>query len=260
MSGETMATHSGNLTAPEILQGHLPFDVQARLPGTGPLDPADWILVDDAFAAQMAEREALLARCPEKVLACEASARPAAEELLAEVLRALEARPDFQVGQAEVIRPDGVTVPLAAAADPDPAAPLALLGRLVQQDFCLMEKRGEEHVLTGAVLCFPASWTLAEKIHQPLLRIHVPVPVYDEMLARRVQRLFDGIQPGRPLWRANRLRYALPTLHAPVSETAPPAERHPDDGPYIRSERQSLWRLPETRAVVFGIHTFMLRA
>ena len=30
-------------------------------------------------------------------------------------------------------------------------------------------------------------------------------------------------------------------------------------GPYIRSERQTLCRLPKTGAVVFGIHTFVLR-
>ena len=259
MSGETRE-RQGNLTTREILQAGLPFEVPARLPGVAPLDPADWILVDEAFGAQMGEREALLTSHPDKVLACDPAARPAAEELLAEVLEALRARPDYEVGNSHVTRPDGVRVPMASGTDPAPEAPLALIGRLVQQDFCLMEKRGDEHVLTGAVLCFPASWTLAEKFRQPLLRIHVPVPVYDEMLARRVQRLFDGIQPGRPLWRANHLRYAAPTLFAPVSESAPPAQRHPEDGAYIRSERQSLWRLPESRAVAFGIHTFMIRA
>jgi hypothetical protein len=56
-----------------------------------------------------------------------------------------------------------------------------------------MERRGDEHVLTAAVLCFPASWHLADKIGRPLTTIHVPVKVYDETLARRVQRLFDGV-------------------------------------------------------------------
>ncbi|WP_010139037.1 heme-dependent oxidative N-demethylase family protein [Oceanicola sp. S124] len=238
---------------PPILQSGLPYAPPERLPGMAPLDPADWILVDDAFAAQMALREQLIAGRRDRVIALQDEARPAAEELLDEVLAALRQRPDYAVAAGQVTRPDGACVPL------DRGDPLATLGRLVQQDFCLLEKRGEEHVLTGAVLCFPANWTLAEKFGHPLIRIHVPVPEYDEGLARRVQRLFDGVQAGRPLWRANCLVYADPGLHVPMSETLTRAERHPREGAFLRSERQSLWRLPRSGAVAFGIHTFMIR-
>lgn len=249
-----MATEEAVAARPVILQEKLPYEVTERLPGTFPLDPANWILVDDAFAAQMAERETLLRECPGRVWQMEEAARPAAEELLGAVLAALRQRSDYVVTADAVTRPDGAVVAL------DGREPLVLLGHLVQQDFCLLEKRGEEHVLTGAILCFPANWTLAEKFGHPLIRIHVPVPNYDEMLAKRVQRLFDGVQAGRPLWRANHLRYADPTLFAPMSERLTREERHPRVGAYFRSERQSLWRLPDSGAVAFGIHTFMVRA
>jgi hypothetical protein len=136
---------------------------------------------------------------------------------------------------------------------------MATLGHLVQEDLCLMEKRGEEHHLTAAVLCFPASWRLSEKIGRPLTDIHVPVPEYDEGIAKRVQRLFDGVQVGRPLWRFNALRYAEPDLFQPR------ARREPDGAqarglPYLRSERQCVLRLPDTAACVFSIHTFVVRA
>ena len=37
-----------------ILQTHLPYDMSPKpLPGIAPLDPDDWIMVDDAFAAQV---------------------------------------------------------------------------------------------------------------------------------------------------------------------------------------------------------------
>ena len=126
--------------------------------------------------------------------------------------------PAYAVGP-EVRRPDGVTVAI------DRADPLGTLGHLVQEDLCLMEKRNEAHVLTAAVLCFPASWRLAEKIGRPLEAIHAPVPEYDPKLARRVQRLFDGVQPGRPLWRVNALRYADPALHQPRARV--PRARRP---------------------------------
>ena len=242
-----------------ILQKTLPYSPWAdpqlsRLPGIRPLDPADWLVVDEAYGAQMAERDRLLAELPGKVHALDEGARPAARELLDTVLAHLAARGDFEVGQGAVTRPDGVRVPL------DRDAPLMTAARLVQEDLCLMEKRGEaqEHVLTGAALCFPASWTLAEKFMRPLIRIHRPVAPYDEGVARRVQRLFDGLAPGRALWRANAHLYEDPALFQPRAEAAPRREAE-GLAPYLRSERQCLLRLPRTGAVVFSIHTYMLR-
>ena len=168
------------------------------------------------------------------------------------VLRHLRAKPGYHFEESRVTRPDGITV------TPDPHDPLASLGNLVQEDFCLLEKRGDEHVLTGAILCFPASWTLSEKFLKPLGVIHRPVAPYDGDMARRVQRMFDAIRPEQPLWRANALFYDDPTLFAPLAEAQPHAAPSPD-ARYLRSERQSLVRLPKSRAVVFSIHTYMVR-
>ena len=237
-----------------ILQRSLPYDPLSPrpLPGVAPLDPADWLLVDDAFAGQMAERDRLLAERREAVLALDEAARPAAGELLDTVLGVLSARSDYRVEGDRVTRPDEVEVALRRD------DPMGTLGRLVQEDLCLLEKRGDEHVLTGAVLCFPASWTLAEKFNRPLIRIHVPVASYDDDMARRVQRLFDGIRPGRPMWRFNALWYADPTLHQPRLEGNRRQERHAVSADFLRSERQSLWRLPQSGAVVFSIHTYVV--
>ncbi|WP_074219132.1 DUF3445 domain-containing protein [Rhodovulum sp. ES.010] len=136
-------------------------------------------------------------------------------------------------------------------------APLLTLGRLVQEDFCLMERRGGAHVLTGAILCFPASWMLAEKMGRLLDAIHGPVPHYDAALAARVNRLFAGLRPGRLLWRANAHFYADPALFQPRPESAPRAKVQ-GPAPWLRSERQVLARLPRTQAVVFSIHTYVV--
>lgn len=239
-----------------ILQSHLPFIAWTdpriwRLPGIQPMAPGDWLRVDDAFAGQMAERDRLIAARPEAVHALADTARPAAEELLDRVLHDLEAVPGYCIGTRDGMRPDGAVVPL------DRANPLLTLGRLVQEDLCLMESNGEEHVLTGAILCFPASWTLAQKFMQPLIGIHVPVDHYDADVARRVQRLFDAIRPEQPLWRANALVYEDPTLHQPRPEGEP--RPRPEQRLYMRSERQCLVRLPQTGAVVFSIHTYLVR-
>ena len=179
------------------------------------------------------------------------AARPAAHELLDTVLDALRGLPGYRsAGDDAVTRPDGVRVAI------DRDAPLLTLGRLVQEDFCLLERRANraEHLLTGAILCFPASWRLSDKFMRPLTTIHAPVADYDAGIARRVQRLFDAIRPGRPLWRANALRYHEAELFQPRrDETGRPRAT----APYLRSERQCLVRLPATGAVVFSIHSYV---
>jgi hypothetical protein len=241
----------------EILQDSLPPEMAARLvarlPGLAPVDPpADWLRRDDAFAAQMAERDHLLSARPEEVMAETPGSGAAQAECLEAVLALLRDDPGYRVTARQVRRPDGVEVPL------DPNRLLLTLGRLVQEDLCLIEKRGEAHVLSAAVLCFPASWMLSEKIGRSLDIVHRPVRVYDADLARRVDRIFDGVQPGRPVWRANLLPYADPALFQPRSE----ADRRPreDAGAgYARSERQCIRRLPRSGAAVFTIHTYVVR-
>ncbi|WP_163849653.1 heme-dependent oxidative N-demethylase family protein [Pseudooceanicola aestuarii] len=242
-----------------ILQTRLPYDADGLrpLPGIAPLAEAELILRDEAHAPQMALRDRLLADHRAAVTDLRPGALPAAQELLEEVLNLLCRDPGYVREGTRITRPDGTIVAL------DPTLPLITLGRLVQQDFCLLEKPegAAEHVLTGAVLCFPSSWTLAEKIGHPLVRIHRPVDSYDENIAKRVQRLFDGVQTGRPLWRFNHLPYEDFRLFQPRREGAPidPARARREKMKYLRSERQTLWRLPSSRAVVFGIHTFVLR-
>ena len=240
----------------EILQSRLPFAPwmaghTLRLPGTGPIPLEEWLQRDEAFAAQMARRDRLIAERPEAVHAMFEDCRPAAEELLGLVLAAIG--PDYRREDEAVVRPDGVSVPLDGP-------PLLVAGRLVQEDFCILEKPegGAEHVLTGAVLCFPSNWTLCEKLGKGLARIHLPVESYDEGIARRVQRLFDVLRPEVPLMRANLILYAEPDLFNPRTEF----HRHtPEEGAarYLRVERQVLRRLPRTGAVVFSIHTYMVQ-
>lgn len=221
----------------------------ARLPGIQPLAPGEvWLRVDEAYAAQMAERERLMATIPDRVHAVLPQAFDAAVEVLDEV-QALLPGLGFRAVPGGWLCPDGRRVTV------DRAQPLLSAGRLVQEDLVVMLPGGEggEHVLAGAILCFPASWTLAEKLGRPLTPVHRPVEGYAGDLARRVQRLFDAIRVGQPLWRANGLAYADPALHQPRRE----GEAKPPSGPrdYIRTERQCLVRLPRTQAVLFSIHT-----
>lgn len=217
-----------------------------RLPGLQPLGDAPWLMKTDSFAGQMALRDDLIANGPHDVHALLPQAAEAADECLDVVLDHLRGDSGYRVDDDCVTRPDGR---LAAI---DRAAPLMTAGRLIQEDLCLMLPGADEYLLGGAILCFPAGWTLAEKIGRPLTAIHGPVAEYDANVARRVQRIFEGIKVDRPMWRANAILHDTPDLHTPLREGDP--IRHASGAaPFLRSERQTLRRLPRTGAVVFTI-------
>jgi hypothetical protein len=207
--------------------------------------------VDEAYAPQMAERMRLMTSRRDDVIAT-ADPDP---ETLSKMMRAVldHLPPGFARAGDQITCPDGRRVQI------DTSDSFGTLGQIVQSDICLMEKRGNEHVLTGAVLCFPASWRLREKIGHPLTHIHIPVKSYTDDIARRVQRLFNGVRHGLPIWRFNALWYDDPNLYQPRAETEPRPLTEAGKTPYLRTERQVLWRLPDSDAVLFTIHTFILK-
>jgi dimethylamine monooxygenase subunit A len=240
-----------------ILHDSLPVapwmaDHTLRLPGTMPIELADWLQRDEVFARQMSLRDWLISERPAEVHAMAPAARPAAAELLALVLAHLDGVPGYARQGNALRRPDGVLVPLDGP-------PLLVAGRLVQEDLVILERpeAAAEHILTAAVLCFPSNWTLSQKFGMPLTRIHLPVDAYDETVARRVQRLFDAIRPDAPMMRANLIPYAHANLHNPRPEFSQHSPG-PGEATYVRVERQTLLRLSETRAVVFSIHVYQL--
>lgn len=243
-----------------ILQDRLRFapwmeEKSRRLPGVMPMEAGQWLQQDEAYQGQLAEKARLVEECPELVHALSEGARPAAEELLDHVLAELSETGGFTLTGERVALPDGTLVAI------DRRNPLITLSKIVQEDFVIMEKPdgSDEHVLTGALLCFPASWTLAQKFMRPLIAIHVPVDSYDDNVAKRVQRMFDAIRPGRGLWRANALFYEDHALFHPRLENDPRERPEVREAHYLRSERQSLVRLPKTNAVIFSIHTTLIR-
>ncbi len=239
------------MTDSMILQNTLPYNpfTPKPLPGIAPLAPEDWLRRDECEAAQIALRRRLIEELGDQVIRMAPNAGEAAGELLEAVKNRL------YPGQG-----DTVTLPGGEIIDVDKSDPMRSLGTLAQQDFCILQKPEgqDEHVLMAAALCFPASWRLSEKFMRPLTQIHVPVPAYDAAIAKRVQRLFDGVKVGRPMWRFNTLWYDRPDLHHPDRDPVAPHLDRNRVGNFLRSELQSILRLPRTGAVVFSIHTRVL--
>ena len=220
----------------------------AHPPGLMPLDPAAWLTCDPDYAAQMAARDALLAAADAEVVAALPEAAAALEEFRALLLDWLAARPEWRLESDACLRPDGARVAL----DLDT---LTLAGRLCQEDFLLMAPGEPEYRLVAGVLCFPSRWSLSEKLGRPLSAIHAPVPLYDATMARRVNRVFAALAPERPLMRVNWLAAPTDRLRLAQREREKAAHAALDGGFWLRTERQTLRRLPSTRAVVFAIKT-----
>jgi Haem-dependent oxidative N-demethylase, alpha subunit-like len=218
---------------------------------------AAWIERDALYPAEMALRRSLLdTRRAEVFGACDGSA-PARQETLDLLAAHLPAR--FPEGFARIgpVLHNRLTGEAWDLAHPT-LDPLELAGRLVQEDLCLVQPGEAAPVLTAAVLCFPSRWRLSEKLGHPLAAVHAPVPLYAERLARPVDRFMGALKPGHV---AQRLNWALvddPTLFQPTGKfrDAPDPTITPDnagDRLWLRVERQTLRRLPQSGSVLFGI-------
>jgi hypothetical protein len=223
----------------------------ARLPGLQPVKPGEWLQRDDAFDGQMGYRDQLLRERRSDVAAADGAPDQAEQDLLMAVLAEINADPGYFRMDDIVVRPDGVSVSLTAD------RPIVTAARLAQEDFLLMQPVDGEYQLTAGVLCFPASWTLAQKYRRGMTRIHEPVDRFDDNIGKRVERVFAMLQPDQAVWRANLLCYNDPDLFQP----RPEHERRPFDRAkpaWVRVERQTLRRLGASPAMVFGIHTWLV--
>lgn len=218
-----------------------------RLPGLRPMT-GGWTQVLADHAAQLALRDRLVAGRRDAVIAMLDEGRAPAGELLS----LLSAEGDRGGAFPRVERPEALRRADGALVPVHRADPMATVARLVAEDFCLLTRRdGEaEYRLVAAALCFPSRWSLAEKLGRPMTAIHDPVPDYDADLARRVARVFDALAPARPVERANWLIHADAALHQPVGRAWDGRDTY-----FLRTERQTLRRLPVSGAVAFGIRT-----
>ena len=83
-----------------IFQNSIPYDWQKvkKLPGVMPLNPHEWIIFDDAYSDQMAEREDLL-KNNNDVIVLDNNSQAVARELLTILLQFLRKADDFEVSE-----------------------------------------------------------------------------------------------------------------------------------------------------------------
>ena len=135
--------------------------------------------------------------------------------------------------------------------------------RSMWEDVCLLTRREGEEVyrLAGAAVAFPTDWRPADKIGLPLVALHKPIHGYAAQLATGVDHFMAKLKPGAIYGRCN--WFVSPT--DALRWVGEPPERgfahvtadNAGDTLYVRSERQTLRKLPETGAIVFTIGVYV---
>lgn len=161
--------------------------------------------------------------------------------------------------ESVVVRPGAEAAAREAACAVAGCDTLGEAAASVWEDLCVLQVDADGQTrLTAAALGFPTDWHLAEKLGAELTAIHAPIHGYAEQLAGGVGNFLDRLEPG-PIWgRANwfvvasdALRY-LPTDDA-ATRFAHVTAQNAGETLFVRCERQTLRRLPETGAVLFTI-------
>ena len=166
--------------------------------------------------------------------------------------------------------PDGIQLtPEGEAAGRELATGLGVSGGLAEaahahhEDMCLLTHRdGEEHYrLVGAAVAWPSDWTPADKMGLPLRALHAPIQGYQEQLATGVDRFMEKLRPGPIYGRANWFIAATPAMRwvarPPEQAFAHVTQENAGSTLFVRSERQTLRRLPRTGAILFTIGIYV---
>jgi hypothetical protein len=156
--------------------------------------------------------------------------------------------------------------PAAEAAGDELAALCGVSGglegaaRTAWEDMCLLTRRPDEpaYRLVGAAVAFPTDWRIADKLGRPMIALHTPIHGYAEQIASPVDQFMARLKPGRIYGRCN--WFVSPTADLRWLADGPPEEQfahvtadNAGETLFIRSERQTLRKLPGTGAIVFTI-------
>ena len=129
---------------------------------------------------------------------------------------------------------------------------------LVAEDLMVLKPNhtnvDEELLFVAGVVCAPSRWRLADKMGLDMLKVHRPVPKYSEHIGAVVNTAMQRLAFDRPVWRSNWTLMDHPALFQPTLP-AKPLVMHPDEL-WMRIERETFRRLPQTGGLLFTIREF----
>ncbi len=228
--------------------------------------------VDEHYVAECRERALVLEQDPNRciVLPHMMAAQWDTLELLMESLAA--DYPDDFVLERDGRRWTWTNRPLGIRdtftfGDPDtlPHAPFEYITRQAQGDFTLQDQRDGNIYIDGGMVTTQADWSLEFDVGMTFHEWHGPVPVaHDLGVFDRALQFLMRIRYGQPVRRLNWTMTVNPRL-----DTSP--ENYPVWGPdrttitpenvadrlFLRVELQTLFRLPRSNGILFGVRAYL---
>lgn len=145
-----------------------------------------------------------------------------------------------------------------------PVQPLEWVGRQVQEDLILLNA---DLIVVAGQLCFPSGWSLSDKMNQHFIKVHAPLPQITDNMIQSANKLLERIPAHKPVVRNNwgfrvcdwldlstRQSEAYKKLLHEVSDSL--LHDEVGDKIFVRIEHQTLSRLPQSRHILFTIHTY----
>lgn len=141
------------------------------------------------------------------------------------------------------------------------------LGKFVPDDLIFMRKFGDEWRLVGGNLAFPTNWDIKSFLGETITQIHQNLsgtPVSVAAFSKMINGVLDRTVGTRDVVCRNNWflqtdpRYAMPG-YGTVAYAGPETitRQNYDKAVFLRTERQSLRGLPESKAVVFAIRPYV---
>lgn len=241
------------------------FDGVRRL-DISPMNKGDWIRIETDYETLIEYRKTILDKHDARCVAVLPEGEAAAKELqraIAEYLVKMETRfsiaadcfVDLASNRSWNFSQSGLDA-------------LRSVGTMVTEDFVIAskDKSSGEYCVLGGVVCFPAEWSLPSKLGLPVSQVHEVVPELNLNLGTKISRYLDRLKVGRPGERSNflihtddRLCLFPELIEGGEVDWAGITADNIGETVYLRSERETFVRLPESRAIAFGIKSYICR-
>lgn len=237
--------------------------------GLRPIRPESWILIGARHAQLMRQKRERLDKFRSFYYGTLPDSLPAQRELRERVTAHLTSdHPKHFETSGSVVRSliTGQTLDL----EDDSTEPLLQLSYLVEEDFMLLDEVNGIPRITAASNAYSSSGRLVASVGHNIEWAHEPVPRLTHKLGGKIDRVIASVHASTPCERFNWQLTPIATVFFPhddphaanaaaMRQVVEELRRDPTRAGellWIRVERQTLSRLPDSNAVAFSLHTF----
>lgn len=237
--------------------------------GLRPIRPESWIVIGVQHAELMRQKHERLDKFRSFYYRTLADSLPAQRELRERVTAHLVTdHPNHFERSGSVVRSliTGQTLDL----EDEAAEPLLQLSYLIEEDFMLLDEVAGIPRITAASNAYSSSGRLVASVGHDMEWAHEPVPRLTRKLGDKINRVLGSVHAATPCERFNWQLTPMATVFFPHDDphAANAAAMHnvveelrrdsarAGELLWIRVERQTLSRLPDSNAVAFSLHTF----